>query len=107
VAKFAKEFKVPIVSPMIQNSKILNGNPLVSKVVPNNTSQVESMADYIAKQLKDANIVLVHNEQATELNLLAAFKAKFKALAPEKAASLKEVNYKTASFSGISSGSGI
>jgi LysM repeat protein len=104
VARFAKEKKIPVVSPMIQNSKILNGNPLVSKVIPNNTSQVETMAEYIATKFKDANVLLVHTEHPLELNLLAAFKAKFKSILPDKSNALKDVDYKVAGFSGISGG---
>ncbi|MBX7182799.1 MAG: LysM peptidoglycan-binding domain-containing protein [Bacteroidia bacterium] len=102
VAKFAKEQKIPLVSPMIQNSKILNGNPLVSKVVPNNSSQMESMADYLSKNYKDANLILVHNDHQTDLNLMNAFKNKMKLLLPEKNGWMKEVNYKSSGFTGIS-----
>ena len=104
VARFAKEQKIPLVSPMIQNSKILNGNPLVSKVIPNNTSQVETMAEYIAEKFKDANVLLVHTEHPLEVNLLAAFKAKYKSILPDKLSALKDVDYKVAGFSGISGG---
>lgn len=102
VAKFAKEQKIPLVSPMIQNSKILLGNPLVSKVVPNNTSQMESMAEYISKNQKEANLILVHNDHQTDINLMNAFKSKLKSLLPDKQGLMKEVNYKSAGFTGIS-----
>ncbi len=103
VARFARENKIPVVSPMIQNSKILLGNPTVSKVIPNNASQCETMAEYIATSLKEANVILIHNGQTNELNLVNAFKNKYKTILPEKAVLVKEVNYKTASFTGVQS----
>jgi LysM repeat protein/ABC-type branched-subunit amino acid transport system substrate-binding protein len=103
VARFAKETKIPLVSPMIQNSKILLGNPTVSKVVPNNASQCEVMAEYIAKTFEGANVILLHNGLSTELNLITSFKNKYKAASDEKVNSPKEINYKTESFTGVQS----
>lgn len=103
VARFAKERKIPVVSPMIQNSKILTANPFVSKVIPNNTSQVETLADYIATNFNDPNVLLVHTEHPLELNLLAAFRSKFKSILPEKVKNLREIDYKTSGIAAVSS----
>lgn len=74
VSKFAKEYAIPIVSPVIQGNKILFSNPLVCKVLPSTTLQVEQMAHYIVDSFGTQNIILVDNAKTKESSFLYAFK---------------------------------
>jgi LysM repeat protein/ABC-type branched-subunit amino acid transport system substrate-binding protein len=51
VAKKAKELRIPIVSPITQENKILFNNNYVSKTNPSKYTLIESLADYCADSL--------------------------------------------------------
>jgi LysM repeat protein/ABC-type branched-subunit amino acid transport system substrate-binding protein len=68
VAKFANEKKIPIVSPLSQQNKILFRNPYVSKVTPAVTTQMEQMGEYIANKYCDQNIILLSGKDTVYRN---------------------------------------
>ncbi len=60
VSKYAKANHTPIVSPVIQQNKILFDNALSSKVTPSVYSLIESLADYSLDSLSDTRMILVN-----------------------------------------------
>jgi LysM repeat protein len=68
VARFAKEKNIPIVSPVLQQNKILFRNPFVSKATPAMTTQMEQMGEYIASQYAGQNIILLSSKDTTYSN---------------------------------------
>jgi LysM repeat protein/ABC-type branched-subunit amino acid transport system substrate-binding protein len=61
VSRYAKTANIPIVSPVIQQNKILFDNPLSSKVTPSVYTLIEGLADYSADSLSAANIIIVNS----------------------------------------------
>ncbi len=76
VAKNAKSINVPIVSPVIQQNKILFDNRLVSKVTPSVYTLIEGLADYSLDSLSSANIIIV-NTTAKDQTYIKTFKTKY------------------------------
>lgn len=68
VARLAKEKSIPIVSPVLQQNKILFRNPYVSKATPAVTTQLEQMAEYIAGKYADQNIILLSGKDTSFSN---------------------------------------
>ena len=60
VSKYAKSNHIPIVSPVIQQNKILFDNALSSKVTPSVYSLIESLADYSLDSLSSHHLILVN-----------------------------------------------
>jgi ABC-type branched-subunit amino acid transport system substrate-binding protein len=73
-SKFAKDHKIPIVSPFTQVNKILFNNPYVCKVAPSITLQIEQMAHFVVDTFQKQNIILVNNGFIKELPYYTAFK---------------------------------
>jgi LysM repeat protein len=65
VAKRAAELRVPMVSPITQQNKILFNNIYVSKTNPSQFTLMESLADYCADSLlpRGANFILAISER--------------------------------------------
>src|SRR5690606_12313548 len=61
MSKKAKEFFVPIVSPITQQNKILYNNIYISKTNPSQFTLLEGLADYCIDSLiqNNANIILM------------------------------------------------
>lgn len=76
VAKYAKANHTPIVSPVIQQNKILFDNALSSKVTPSVYSLIESLADYSLDSLSETHMILV-NATAKDQAYNKAFKTKY------------------------------
>lgn len=68
VARFAKEKNIPIVSPVLQQNKILFRNPFVSKATPAVTTQMEQMGEYIVNTYAGQNIILLSNKDTAFSN---------------------------------------
>ena len=61
VAEFAKQNRIPIVSPVSERESQVIGNPMVIKVRPSSRSLVPKVAELLKKQYPDANLVIVRN----------------------------------------------
>lgn len=66
VSGFAKDNKIPIVSPMSQNNKILLGNIYAAKSTPSIITQVEAVARYIGDHYSNQNVLLVESQTGKE-----------------------------------------
>ncbi len=81
VAKFAHKNNIAIVSPLMQQNKVLLNNPQVSKMIPSVTTQLEGEAAFIARSYKGQNVILVSNSNPKEAPYSAIFSARFSELA--------------------------
>lgn len=68
VARFAKDNRIAIVSPLAQQNKILFRNPYVSKVNPALTTQMEEMGEYIVNKYAGQNIILLSGKDTLYRN---------------------------------------
>lgn len=62
VSKYAKANKIQMVCPVPVSNKALYQNPYVSKLTASKYTQVEYLADYLAKTHHSENIILVRNK---------------------------------------------
>lgn len=76
VSKYAKINHTPIISPVIQQNKILFDNPLVSKVTPSVYTLIESLADYSLDSLSSANLIIV-NTTIKDQAYIKSFKSRY------------------------------
>lgn len=77
LAKKAKEFGIPIVSPLTTQNKILFNNQFISKTSPSQFTLLEGLADYCMDSLMapGVNLILVNSERdKKELAFVVAFK---------------------------------
>jgi LysM repeat protein len=81
IAQKAKEFGIPIVSPITQQNKMLYNNVYSSKVNPSQFTLLESLADYCIDSLltSNANIILMapFANDSKEISYVKAFKKYF------------------------------
>jgi ABC-type branched-subunit amino acid transport system substrate-binding protein len=73
LARFAKENRIFIISPLSQQNKILFNNPYVSKVTASITTQTEQMADYVAQKYKGQRIIVVNSGKPKDASFVKAF----------------------------------
>jgi LysM repeat protein len=78
IAKKAREFHIPIISPLTEQNKILYNNIYVSKTNPSKYTLLENLADFCLDSLRipDANIILLMpgEKEKKELQFAIAFK---------------------------------
>lgn len=74
IAKFAKQNGIALVSPTLQNNKILLGNPNVFKVMPSVYTQLDQMGKFVGKSYGEENILLVSSGGPKDATLLKVFK---------------------------------
>ncbi|MBS1652811.1 MAG: LysM peptidoglycan-binding domain-containing protein [Bacteroidetes bacterium] len=76
IAQKAKEYHIPIVSPLVQQNKILYNNIFASKVTPSQYTLMESLADYIIDSLipQKAKIILAQSNDTKETKFVKDFK---------------------------------
>lgn len=78
IAKKAKEFHIPIISPLTEQNKILYNNIYVSKTNPSKYTLLENLADFCLDSLRipDANTILLmpSDKEKKELQFAIAFK---------------------------------
>lgn len=68
VSRFARDRKIPIVSPFTQQNKILFRNPYVSKPTPAVVTQLEEMGEYIVNKYGGENIILLSGKDTSFSN---------------------------------------
>lgn len=78
IAKKAKEYRIPIVSPITQQNKILFNNNYISKTNPSQFTLLEGLADYCIDSLVkgNANMILMSasEKDKKEIAFVSAFK---------------------------------
>lgn len=98
-AKFAKEKKVPIVSPFVQTTSILKNNAYTNKVTPSQTVLMEETASYIAANYAFENVIVVTHNAIKDKSLLNTFVTSYR---NKTGNPLNEVNYSVNGIGGIS-----
>ncbi|MBL7902829.1 MAG: LysM peptidoglycan-binding domain-containing protein [Bacteroidia bacterium] len=81
IAKKAKEFHIPIVSPITQQNKILYNNIYISKTNPSQFTLLEGLADYCMDSLmkEKCNVLLVasSDKDKKDANFVSAYRKYF------------------------------
>jgi len=81
IAKKAKEFHIPIVSPITQQNKILYNNIYISKTNPSQFTLLEGLADYCMDSLmkEKCNVLLVSSTEKDkkDASFVSAFRKYF------------------------------
>lgn len=77
VSQCAKLQGIPVVSPVIQQSKILYQNKLVSKVAPSLYTVIEGLSDYCADSLLGNSHIMLVNSTAKDMAYIKAFKNQY------------------------------
>jgi LysM repeat protein/ABC-type branched-subunit amino acid transport system substrate-binding protein len=98
-AKFAKERKIPIVSPFVQTPSILKNNPYTNKVTPSQTVLMQETAGFVAANYASENVIVVSHNTTKDKSLLNTFVTSFR---NKTSNPLKEVNYSVNGIGGIS-----
>lgn len=98
-AKFAKERKIPIVSPFVQTPSILKNNSFTNKVTPSQTVLMQETAGFVASNYASENIIVVSHNTTKDKSLLNTFVTSFR---NKTSNPLKEVNYSVNGIGGIS-----
>jgi len=98
VADYCKKNKKIYCTPFGQQGKILLNNESAFKASASNTTQLESVADYLKSNFNNSQCVVVHNGLKKEKNLVDAFKLKYNSLAGDTA---REVLFKDVKLAGL------
>ena len=73
VANYARQHKIPMVSPMAPSDSLLNNNPYVFQVNPSRKTEFSQLAHYLS-DFKDKNLIVLHKQ--TMVDSLAAAELK-------------------------------
>ena len=98
VADYCKKNRKIYCTPFGQQGKILMNNENAFKASSSSTTQLQAVANYIAKNYKGGNCLVVHNNLKKEKNLLEAFKQKFNSLVQD---SVKQIVFKESKLVGL------
>lgn len=77
VSNHAKEYGIPVVSPLTQQNKILFNNVLVSKVNPSQFTLIEGLADYCLDSLAANSNFIIVNSISKDNQYVKAFKNRY------------------------------
>jgi len=97
-SKYAKERKIPIVSPFVQSPSILKNNIYANKITPSQVVLMKETAEYIAANYPSENIIVVTHNSIKDKTLLNTFVTSYR---NKTANQLKEVNYSVNGIGGI------
>lgn len=98
-AKFAKERKIPIVSPFVQTPSILKNNSYTNKITPSQTVLMQETAGFVAANYTSENVIVVSHNTTKDKSLLNTFVTSYR---NKTSNPLKEVNYSVSGIGGIS-----
>jgi LysM repeat protein/ABC-type branched-subunit amino acid transport system substrate-binding protein len=98
-ANFAKRNHIPNIIPFTQQNKLLLGNKYAVKVSASSSTQIETVADFITKNYKNQNVLVLHNGLVKERSSVQVFKQKANASLGKD--SVNEVIYKTSGVRGL------
>lgn len=77
VSACTKRMGIPIISPVIQQNKILFNNTLVSKVTPSVYTLIESLADYCTDSLLTGSNIIIVNSTSKDQEYIKTFKNRY------------------------------
>ncbi len=77
VSAFAKPLNIPVVSPVVQQNKILFNNALTSKVTPSLYTIIESLADYCVDSLTANSNIIIVNTTLKDQAYIKTFKEEY------------------------------
>lgn len=66
VARYAAQHSIAIVSPIVSDNSVLLNNPYASEATPNSMTEIEKMADYVAKHYSKCNVLLLRHRDAID-----------------------------------------
>jgi len=73
VAEFARENRIPIVSPVTQSNKLLLGNQFIFKAIPSRSTTLAPISKLVADSFKTENLLAIEYENSTEKSLVELF----------------------------------
>lgn len=77
VSGYAKTYTIPVVSPVIQQNKILYNNAMASKVTPSLYTLIEGLADYCVDSLAASSNIIIVNTTLKDQAYIKAFKGEY------------------------------
>jgi LysM repeat protein len=77
-AEFAKQYQIPIVSPVAINNKVLLGNPYVIKTQPSKTIQTTRFAEYVADSFRYDNVIIIQPADQESSSTATLFNTAYK-----------------------------
>lgn len=101
VSQYAKLQGIPVVSPVIQQNKILYQNKLVSKVTPSLYTLIEGMSDYYTDSLMATSNIILVNSTAKDLPYIKAFKNQYNVGLSKHGKTLKDSVITVKGFAGV------
>jgi LysM repeat protein len=90
VSNCTKKLGIPIVSPVIQQNKILYDNSLASKVTPSVYTLIESLADYCTDSLLAISNIIIVNSTNKDQHYIKAFKNRYNEALVKHSKTLKD-----------------
>jgi LysM repeat protein/ABC-type branched-subunit amino acid transport system substrate-binding protein len=102
VARYSKKYSIPIISPVIQQNKILFENPQASKVTPSLYTLIESLADFTIDSMSNARVIIV-NSTAKDQQYIKTFKAEYNNELKNRNRSIKDSIIEVKGIAGVKS----
>jgi LysM repeat protein/ABC-type branched-subunit amino acid transport system substrate-binding protein len=100
IAEFAAAHHIAIVSPVSPANRVLFKNPMALKTLPSSGTQMEQLANHIAKERKDDNIIMITSGLIKEQKMCSSFQDKMNGL---RVAEGKDSILVNQGFSGVES----
>ncbi|HTF04241.1 MAG TPA: LysM peptidoglycan-binding domain-containing protein [Bacteroidia bacterium] len=100
IADFAAAHNIAIVSPVSPANRVLFKNPMALKTLPSTGTQMEHLAEHIAKERKDDNIIMITSGLLKEQKMCSSFQDKMNGL---RTAEGKDSILVNQGFSGVES----
>jgi LysM repeat protein len=100
-ATYAKKLKIPIVSPLTQQSKILYNNPFVSKTTPSVFTLLEEFARYSVDSLQSNAKFMVINSTLKDAQYVKTFKKEYNNQLLSKGLNIKDSIIEVKGMSGV------
>lgn len=73
VAEFAKQNKIPLITPVKQNNKVLLGNAYLFKVIPSKTAMIDPISKLLVDSFKTENLLALSYKEAKEKALIELY----------------------------------
>jgi LysM repeat protein len=74
VAKFAHEYRIPIVNPLSERSEIIRDNDMVFKTNPSRSFMLDDLAEYMQKKMYRGQVLIVRNGQYKDKDIAERLK---------------------------------
>lgn len=100
VAKHAKQYQIPIISPVVQQNKILFESPNASKITPSTYTLIESLADFTLDSFLNSKVIIV-NTTAKDIAYTKTFKAEYNNALQKKHINLKDSAIEVKGIAGV------